>query len=384
MQLDMMTLMVATALVVIVGGSCFLVETVRHWGSRAARLWSLAFISAITSTVAFIAWAAVESGWIALVVGNTAFTAAVGFLFLGCRSFNGRSLRRAGWIVFAVCLVIVVSALLEGEGENGWGGSLTRFVGTAIFAILGAIESRRGVLGRRPASTALTVAFGLAAAYYLGRSIVFVSLETENPIFQIWFGTSAASIVTISLVVIALGSLSVLRAIEGAPGVGTGALVFSGSQMLNRESFEHIVDGLLLRAEALGEGYAIVALRIEDLSRITTAFGRREAEAVLEAWQKAVLSTAPLSATIGEEESASVLLGVPLSSPTDIRRLASRMQQRISDSFLESATVLPTIGVGVAVAGGGSRGAADLVDEADTAARESLDSVDGAVIVRGD
>src|SRR3546814_7604335 len=93
--IDLFTLTLATALVIVVSGVFYLVETLLRKEGAAGRLWAIAFLSGILSVLCYLVWSVDASAFLAIAVGNGGFVATAGFLWLGCRAYNGRTLRWA-------------------------------------------------------------------------------------------------------------------------------------------------------------------------------------------------------------------------------------------------------------------------------------------------
>src|SRR5690349_15488236 len=141
------TLLAAT--VVVTCGVLFLLETLLRRDTGAGRIWSLAFLSGILTVICYLIWAISSDGqaWIAIGFGNAALVATIGFLWVGCRAYNGS---RFGWslaVVLVVCLLTVVAVLVEGPDGGDWAGAVATFLSVAAFAVCGAVETRRGRLG---------------------------------------------------------------------------------------------------------------------------------------------------------------------------------------------------------------------------------------------
>lgn len=90
MTLDQFSVSVMTAAVVVIVGVIYISETLLRRDEVSSRYWSIAFLSGIGTTVAYVLWAA-GAGWLAIAVGNALFVAATGFIWLGSRGFNART-----------------------------------------------------------------------------------------------------------------------------------------------------------------------------------------------------------------------------------------------------------------------------------------------------
>lgn len=385
MTLDLATMSLATAVVIVTAGVLFLIETLNRRPSASARLWTAAFLAGTMTTISYLVWSFQPDGmWVAVAVGNGCFILGMGFLWLGCRRFNDHSVRMPGMIVGATALAGVVAVLLAGPEGGDWAGAPIMFAGIAAFTGLGAFESRRGVLGRQSVVAAVSLVLGATAVYYVARLVVFGLLGSESEMFQQWFGTTNTSILSIVFTMAAVIAISVLRATEttlrGRGQANTLELTTDG--LLDPRSFEAMLAVVAARGERSGGRLAVISLRMEELSRIATAFGVAEAAALTHTWRVSLRAAAPLLALVGEDGPNGLLVALAVTSPSDARTVAARLHQRVLDDLASAGhPVTPVIGVGVALTDTVGYRAPGLIDTANDAARGSVERPDSAVVV---
>ena len=156
LDLDLYSVLVMTAVVVNVSGVLFIVETLLRRDEGAGRIWALAFLAAMLTTLAYVIWVQSPEAWWAIAVGNAAVRRGTGCMWLGCRRFNGR---RMAW-----------SSVARG-GRGGVAAATSVFVGGSGRGRLGGcavdvhpparLRRRRG--GRVPARRAPRIAHGVGA-----------------------------------------------------------------------------------------------------------------------------------------------------------------------------------------------------------------------------
>ena len=147
-------------------------------------------------------------------------------------------------------------------------------------------------------------------------------------------------------------------------------------------SFRSSVSVMLERAARAQETVCLVALRIDDLPRIATAFGATEAEQVEASWRAGVRRYAPTASLVGESEPGSLLIAFLTTSFADVRRMASIMHRRLIDDFSEMGiSVMPVVGVGIALSDQVGHDFAALARAAEEAAVRSETSPDASVII---
>jgi GGDEF domain-containing protein len=386
MGFDMFSISLCTALVVVVAGVQFVLDTVLRRDTGAGRIWSLAFIAAILTTVTYLAWVASGEAGIAIAIGNAAFVVGTGCLWVGSRSYNGRALAVSAWIVAGAAIATFLAALLAGPDGGDWAGALVMFVSLAVLAALGSIESRRSGMGRSGSTIPLTLVLGVQAVFYVARSIVFVVVGPEDEFFVTWFGSVTTSFLTMILTIVAVVSMSVLRAGQSRlRGRGDSTtLLMDANGLYDDESFETLFSDLTRRAAAFSERIAVIAVRLDDLPQIATAFGSVEAQDIARAWHVGARRYAPTSAIVGHAGTTSVVVALQPSSIGDARRVASRIHRRLLDDFGTIGTsVVPVLGVGIAVSDIAGYDSDALLVAANDAAIRSASSPDASVMIAG-
>lgn len=371
MNLDMLTLQAATSLVIFASTVMYLLDTLMSKDAMPGRLWSGAFLSGSLSALCYLTWLVLPAAWVGVAFGNGAFVAATGFIWLGCISFNGRPVRGAAVVMLAIVVIVVVSALVAGPDGGDWAGAIPLFLGNAVFAVAGALETRRGAIGRRWSSGGLTLVLGIEAIWFTARTVVFIVLGPESELFRAAFDTQVSSLLTLTLVVAAVVVTSVLRANEstlrGQPDVRRLSVDRHG--VLLRESFEATLSIVGSRAEKAGEGVCVIAVRVDDLRRVATAFGADEAEVIAGEMRASVRRHAPTMALVGELDSTGLAVAFSTTPATDVGRVARVLHERVVADLSEvGASVVPVVGVGTALAADHGFDAVALAARADEAA----------------
>ncbi|REC96853.1 GGDEF domain-containing protein [Microbacterium sp. AG157] len=377
MILDVLTLQTAATLVIVASTVMYLLDTLMLKDGLPGRLWASAYLSGTFSATCYLAWLLLPDVYVAVAVGNGAFVAATGFIWLGGVAFNGRSVRRPAIVLSATVLVVVVAALAAGPGGGSWAGAVPFFLGNAVFAATGAVETRRGAIARRWSSSGLTAVLVVETAWFVARAVVFLWLGPESDLFRDVFDTRVSAILTIALVIAALVVTSVLRANESALR-GTSEvrrLSVDAHGVLFRESFESTLAIVCARAEAAGEGVCVIGIRIDDLKRVAVAFGPDDAERLALEVRASVRRHAPTMALVGETDAAGLSVAFTTTPATDVRRVARILHQRVvADLARLGAAIVPAVGVGLAVAADHGYHSVALTSRADEAAARAAET----------
>ena len=391
LNLDLYSVLVMTAVVVNVSGILFIVETLLRRDEGAGRIWALAFLAAMLTTLAYVIWAQSPEAWWAVAIGNAAFVAGTGCMWLGCRRFNGRRMAWSSAVVAAAVVAAAASVFLAGPNGGDWAGALWMFIPLIAFAGAGAIECLRGELRESRTAWVLSAVFGFQSLYYLSRTTAFLTSGPDSTLFQNAFGTITTSFVTVTLTIVAVVVTSVLRA-GRAPmrghlrpaGFGTAR-----DGILSQDVFEGAMGDLCERARWRSELVGVIAVRIDDLEQISTAFGSDVARAVTETWRTGVRRHAPSNSFVAEDGPTGLLVGVLVDSPREARRQAAVIYRGLFDDLGmvgssvsgDIGGVIPVVGVGVALSDSTGYDAEALAGVARDAATRAATSVDTSVLV---
>ncbi|WP_245570337.1 hypothetical protein [Microbacterium luticocti] len=383
MIFDLPSVVMMTAVVVTVTAAVFILETILRRDEGAGRLWSVAFLSGTVSTLAYLVWAFDRGAWWAVAVGNAAYVAVAGLLWLGCRSFNGRRMPQAGALTAVGIVAAGVAALAAGPDGGDWAGAVVMFCGIALFCVLGCVECLRGELTRTRSAWALAAVLGVDGAYFVVRTVVFLAAGPDSDLFRTWFGTVTACVLLVTFTIVSLTVTSVLRAgrtpvrsveqIARSTGADTGVMRY--------EQFAIAARGLLTRAAWHDELVAVFAVRIDDLDQISTAFGSEVAHGIVEAWRRGVRRHTPAAARVGEDGTRGLVVATVVLSAAEARRIATTIAQGVFEELRAvPGSVIPVVGVGLALSDtlGDDLDTLLAAARADSAGRQAVaDSADG-------
>jgi len=384
MTLDLASVHAVTALVVNVSGVLFILETLLRRDEGAGRIWSLGFLSAMLTTLAYLVWVQVPDAWWAIAVGNAAFVAGTGCMWLGCRRFNGRRMWWSSLLVAAVVAVAAAAVAVEGEPGGDWAGALWMFAGIIVFAGAGATECLRGALRESRTAWVLGAVLGVQSLYYIARTTAFAASGPDSAFFQSSFGTVPTSLLTVTLTIVAVVVTSVLRAgrapMRGYPRPsGPGR---AGNGIFAHEDFAHVLSGVCRRAQWRSEVVAVTAVRVEDLEQISTAFGSDMAGSVTEVLRAGVRRHAPTNAVVAEDGPNGLAVALAVSSPQEARRQAGAIYRGLFDDLGRvGGGVIPVVGVGVALSDAAGYDPDELLRVARGAASRAATSVETSVLM---
>jgi hypothetical protein len=379
--LDAASVAAMTALVVIVCALIFIAGAMVRRDDSTGAIWSLAYVGAVVTTLAYGLWAAYPTTAWLVCVGNSAFVAGIGCLWLGTRRFNGRRMSWAVAVVVVATLGTGAAAILTAPRPDGWQGALAMFASLIVMGAAGSAECLRGdLLTRRPA-WGFAFVLGLLALYYVSRTTALLVVGPDSALFISWFGTVTTSLITVVLIIVATVATSVLLA-ERAPERAQPVVEEGDLDVVSAARFEAWLRVLGRRAGWRRELIAVVSVRIEDLEQIATAFGGDTARDVVQTWRAAVRRYAPAQAVVGTDGEAGMIFATVADSPVDARRRASVVYRGVFDELGRvSGGVIPVLGVGVGLSTTAGYDAQTLIDTARDAARRAASSVESSVLI---
>ncbi|MBU4465379.1 MAG: hypothetical protein KKH75_05990 [Actinobacteria bacterium] len=384
MTLDTVTVAVMTSLVVNVCGIAFISDTLIRRDEGAGRVWSLGFLAGMLTTISYLVWAVAPASWWAIAVGNGAFVAGTGCLWLGCRVFNGRAMLIPSLIVSGAVAIAVIAVLVAGPKGGDWAGALWMFAALLVFAALGSAECLRGEMGRSRTSWGFAFVLGLQALYYALRIPIFLIVGPESELFRTGFGVIPTGILTVILTIIAVIVTSILRAGRAQlRGYEEHAVEIAASDgMLSAASFDVTLRELAGRASRRGELVGVIVITIDDIGQISTAFGSDVARAVTNRWRIAVRRYAPSNAFVGDIGPASLAVGILTETAGAARRDAAVIYQGMfEDLGGMTGGVIPVMGVGIGLSDTAGYDGEALVRIARDAAQRAATSVETSVLI---
>lgn len=384
MTLDPFTLAIMSALVVTVAGTLFIAETLLRREEGAGRIWALAYLCAVLTSVAYLAWAANPAMWWAIGVGNMAFVAATALMWLGCVRFNSNLRRLYVGAVVAAVLATFLTAVVQGPGGGWWAGSEVTFGAIALFAAAGAVETTRGALAQNLNARILGIVLAIQALYYLLRVIVFVGFGENSAIFNEVFGTQTTTYFTVALSMTTLMTTSVLRADKARLRAHSDSSTagYTSDRVLVQSSFQRLLLDRTERAEIRLDPLVVIAIVVDDLQTIATAFGETVATEVAESWIEGVRRHTPASALIGEDGPGRLFVVTDTASVNEAKALAMSIYLGLlEDAGMAGAIVRPAVGIGLALSSMVGYHPESLLDGARAAAVRAAADLEASVVV---
>lgn len=387
MTLDVFSVSVMSALVAGIASIMFIVETLRRRDTGSGRLWAVAYLAGMFTTLAYVAWASGYGGVLTIGLANALFVLTPGFIWLGNLRYNDRPLTWAAVTVGAGAVIAFAAAaagLGHGADWSGWEVLVVILVG--LF-VAGGVEAARAPMGRLGNARVFAGILFTAGAYYAARLVAYVvDGGPDGAFFSTWFGAVSANIATVTLTMTAVVVTSVLRAtksnVQRYEWLSENGVAADG--ILLARTYRGALGDMIERADWRGELASVVVVQIEGLAEMTAAFGTDATDEITRVSRQAVRRYAPASAFVGEVADGSLSLCCLAATAADARRQAAMVYRGCVDELSRNPTgLLPVVGVGVAITEMVGYDPDRLVDAARTAAERASRSLEASVLFGG-
>lgn len=353
-MIDTWTISLASALVVVLTAALFIGSTIAHKDTEVGRIWAAGYLAGIIATASFLTWMSSPTElWWASAVGNTGLVVSNALFWVGCRRHNGLPVRY--WVLVPGCLAPLVAGLLPGPGSDEWAGAHVYFACIIVFAVLAAVETRRGRLGRAIGSQPMTLVFCAEALFFAGRLVFFSLGGEESAIFATFFNSAATALVSMVLVIVLSNSMAVIRSELSVQGGVADRLtrargVHDGDGVLTAPAFKRVLRDWLDRAEFHDEQLALFHFDLDDLDEINAALGRSHGNDVLAGYTAVVRRFGPPHSDIGVAGTGRLVLATPMASGDDALEAAATVQAGLlQESLVQLAGLRPRVSIGIAL-----------------------------------
>lgn len=336
MTLDPDTLFVTGGLIIVICGVVFLLETLLRRNDPVGRLWSAFFVGAMFATFAYLVGCISPDTWWATGVGSGAYVASLGFIWAGARRANSR--RPLIVVPVLAGIGVAAAALVPGPAGGYWAGSMEMFLGVVTLGGLSTYEASRGMIGRLPSARLLAIVLAVVALFYASRAVAFAVVGPDHELFRGLFGTSATSILVISLVVVGTVTLTTIQAerfrrrADLEADTGMRVLV---DGVVSREQFRGLAESWLLRSIRERTTLVLLIIEIADLDAINLAFGRAAGDAAIRTAGRLALTHAPTATLIGHLSGRRFGLLMELPDRDSVEAIAARIGEAVLNAPID-------------------------------------------------
>ncbi|WP_378147728.1 diguanylate cyclase [Cnuibacter sp. UC19_7] len=335
MTVDLPSVLLVSGLVIVLCGLIFVLNTAMRRNDASGRVWSVGFISGMLSAICYAMWAVAQDQWWINAIANGTYLLSVAAIWSGSRVFNGR-LRSLLWVGLAAGGVAMVLTVIEGP-SGVWAGSIPVFVGLTLFAVLTGYETLRSRMRRNLNARVLGIGMWFFALFTLARLVIFLTQGPDSSTFQTYFGTQVATIVTVVLVVLGTVAVSVMQAERsGARALGDVTVgVYSTVGVLSASSFMQQWADQVERAAFNRDRLAMVAMDVDNLPQMNTAFGRNFGDTAIRSVAQLIRHHTPTTAVLGHPGAGRFVIVLVTNAASDAERLAIRLQTALVDEPID-------------------------------------------------
>lgn len=299
MNLDLETLLSACALILCVVTAVFATTAALRHNDEANRSWTAGFAAALCVTgLQAIYGQDGATPAIVVAVTDASMVFAVGALWSGCRSLDGRD-RSLVWVPVAVAIAVMIPVLLGAPAPNLDLSSALRLGAAGGFAWLCAIELLRGRMGLNLNSRMLQVTFFALGAWFVTAAALSAAAPAQS-------GLTRPSIESITMpftaaLLVAAICLSALR-VELAGNwwsLNAETRRYTSLGILAAKSFAEDARDRLERTTIAGRHAVLVLAEIDHLDDLNTAFGREHGDRAILHFSGVLRNRVPAEALIG-------------------------------------------------------------------------------------
>ncbi|GAB3606456.1 hypothetical protein GCM10027413_18650 [Conyzicola nivalis] len=347
MNLDTLTVLYASGLVVTAAGASFVISSVYRREDAVARLWGLGFISGMLATIAYAVWGYSPDLWWITGVGNAALVFAMGAMWAGCRVFN--ALRSLLVVPLVAATLVFAAVIVHGPNGGEWAGAPAMYLAIAGFTAATAVETLRGQLRERIYARILTVVFLLISVYYLARTVVYFAAGESSVEFLSYFGTVNTTLLNIGFLTVASISFSVLQS-ERNPDFRREKTSDRSSiaGVASRSLFEQQAEDWLRRAKRGDTALTLAIFEVENLDEMNIALGSEFGDRAIQTVGWFTRDNVPTASIVGRLDARRFAVMTPTPAVGEPRDVAERVMTAIAENpidAIEGVRALATFGV---------------------------------------
>jgi diguanylate cyclase (GGDEF)-like protein len=355
-MLDTPSLRVAFGVVAFTMLALFYLVSYRTTRSAYSAWWCAALGLFVFGATGYLFNGTIHQVW-ANPLANVLVVTGAGCVWAGARSLWTDS--PPWWQVGVAPAIVGAFSVVDDPADNIWAGGPFYLAGMWVLLGLAATELWRQHRAYTPgpasdgstyqlALRSMTVGCALVAVYYAGRFVVFLAVGWTDPLFSIWFGGQATTLISTVLLATVSFSMSTLSTEQQTAALRDRAAFDGLTGLLNRGEFLRLAAAELrhLRRDGL-EGQLILA-DLDHFEQINDEQGHvagdRAIATFADACQTAVRST-DLVGRYGGEEFILLLAGA---TPDRATEITDEIDAAMKQASIENSITLPTVSYGIA------------------------------------
>ena len=355
-MLDTASLRVAFAVVALTMLALFYFVTYRSTRSAYSAWWCAALAAFVSGASLYLFNGTVHQVW-ANPLGNAVVVLGAGAVWAGARSLWSAS--PPWWqIVVAPVMIWVVSAI-DDPATNTWAGGA--FFLAAMWLLLGmsSIELGRQERACAPGPTSdsatyrlalrsMTVGCGLVAVYYLARWVVFVTVGWTDPLFSVYFGGQATTLISTVLLATVSFSMSTLSNEQQTAALRETAARDGLTGLLNRAGFLRLADEEVARMQHNGGTAQLILADLDHFKQINDEQGHAAGDRAIATFADACRAAVRASDLVGRYGGEEFILLLAGATPDRATEITGAIDAALKEVSMRDQVRLPTVSYGIA------------------------------------
>lgn len=355
-MLDTASLRVAFAVVALTMLALFYFVTYRSTRSAYSAWWCAALASFVSGASLYLFNGTVHQVW-ANPLGNAVVVLGAGAVWAGARSLWSAS--PPWWqIVVAPAVVWAVSAI-DDPATNPWAGGPLFLAAMWLLLGMTSIELGRQERACEPGPTSdsatyrlalrsMTVGCGLVAVYYLGRWVVFLSVGWTDPLFSVYFGGQATTLISTVLLATVSFSMSTLSNEQQTAALRETAARDGLTGLLNRVGFLRLADEEVARMQRNGGTAQLILADLDHFKQINDEQGHAAGDRAIATFADACRAAVRSSDLVGRYGGEEFILLLAGATPDRATEITDAIDAAMEEASRRDQVRLPTVSYGIA------------------------------------
>jgi diguanylate cyclase (GGDEF)-like protein len=316
----------------------------RHTRLPYSGWWCVSLLLFLLGNVAFLFKGTEEQFW-ANPLGNVLSVGGAFSMWAGARSL--RKLPPPKWQLAAGLSITVLASVVDDPVSNTWSGGLV-YLGCMTAGI--ALASRELRLTEAAYTTIhkpMGWTTGFLAAYYFCRWTAYAVEGPDGPVFDLYFGQSSATLVTLVLLLALSFGMTTLSNDRLISVLGEKAARDSLTGLLNRGTFMDLAAQELHRLHTTRSVASLILADLDHFKAINDNHGHAAGDAALRIFAAACtgsVRSTDLVARYGGEE---FIILLPGAGSDSAEKIATEISSSLASAGSSEGVKLPTVSYGV-------------------------------------
>ncbi|MGM9471684.1 GGDEF domain-containing protein [Pseudarthrobacter sp. YS3] len=364
MVLETITLRVTFGLMSLVLGTLFYFFSYRPARSPYSGWWCVALALFLTGALAFLLDGTPHQVW-ANPLGNVLLVAGAVSVWASARSL--RRLAPSPWMFAAAPAVTLLAAIFDNPATNTWPGGPVFLASMSVMFGLATREIWPAEPAEARVRFPMAASSGLVSVFYLGRMIAFLADGPHGATFELFFGSSVTTIITMVLLVVVSFSMSGLTSEQQTRALRMVATRDDLTGLLNRKTFLELAAKEVADPGVAWRAGALVLADLDHFKSVNDTHGHAAGDVALQSFAGACLNTVRSTDLVGRYGGEEFVLLLPGASASRAEMIAGEISRHLAQVPTADGLEMPTVSYGVALYDAGTSGVEDLIASADRA-----------------